>query len=136
MDERPFQCLAGIPWPGLITHRTGARGLRRSALDAGPDAGWRCFTLRLVFTTFDAGNNRTLSYQRRGSGPLVICLPGGPGMDPEAYFAAMDLPAYELLIFAPRGTGASTAPANADGYRSRDMLRIWSACACISASTR
>jgi len=26
-------------------------------------------------------------------------VPGGPGMDPEAYFAAMDLPGYELLIF-------------------------------------
>lgn len=38
-------------------------------------------------------------------------------MDPEAYFAAMDLPGYELLVFAPRGTGASTPPATTDGYR-------------------
>jgi len=38
-------------------------------------------------------------------------------MDPDAYFAAMDLPGHELLVFAPRGTGASTAPETADGYR-------------------
>jgi pimeloyl-ACP methyl ester carboxylesterase len=38
-------------------------------------------------------------------------------MDPEAYFAAMDLPGFELLIFAPRGTGASTPPPTKDGYK-------------------
>ena len=68
-------------------------------------------------TTFDAGNGRTLSYWRRGSGRSVVCVPGGPGMDPEAYFAAVDLPGYELLIFAPRGTGSSSPPESKDGYR-------------------
>ena len=38
-------------------------------------------------------------------------------MDPDAYFAAMDLPGYELLIFAPRGTGSSTPPPTRDGYQ-------------------
>jgi pimeloyl-ACP methyl ester carboxylesterase len=75
------------------------------------------YTLRVVQTTFDAGDGRILSYLRRGSGPLVVCVPGGPGMDPEAYFAAMDLPGHELLIFAPRGTGASSAPPTKDGYK-------------------
>ena len=75
------------------------------------------YRLPLVQTTFDAGDGRILSYLRRGSGPLVVCLPGGPGMDPEAYFAAMELPGYELLIFAPRGTGASTPPPTKDGYK-------------------
>src|ERR1700726_4594860 len=70
-----------------------------------------------MVATFDAGDGRTLSYVRRGSGPLVVCVPGGPGMDPEAYFAAMDLPGYELLIFAPRGTGASSFPPSTNGYR-------------------
>jgi pimeloyl-ACP methyl ester carboxylesterase len=68
-------------------------------------------------TTFQTAGGQTLSYTRRGSGPLVVCLPGGPGMDPEAYFAAMDLPGYELLVFAPRGTGASTPPPSLDGYQ-------------------
>lgn len=58
-----------------------------------------------------------MSYTTRGSGPLVVCVPGGPGMDPEAYFASMDLPGFELLIFAPRGTGASTKPSSLDGYK-------------------
>ncbi len=70
-----------------------------------------------VLSTFDAGEGRTLSYFRRGSGPLVVCVPGGPGMDPEAYFADMDLPGFELLIFAPRGTGASSRPPAPEGYR-------------------
>jgi pimeloyl-ACP methyl ester carboxylesterase len=68
-------------------------------------------------TTFDAGNDRTLSYSRRGDGPLVACIPGGPGMDPEAYFAAMELPGFELIVFAPRGTGESTRPPSREGYR-------------------
>jgi proline iminopeptidase len=68
-------------------------------------------------TAFSAGNGRTLSYSRRGEGPLVVCIPGGPGMDPEAYFAAMDLPGFELLVFAPRGTGRSSPPPSPDGYR-------------------
>jgi proline iminopeptidase len=38
-------------------------------------------------------------------------------MDPEAYFAAVDLPGHELLIFAPRGTGVSSPPESQDGYR-------------------
>ena len=38
-------------------------------------------------------------------------------MDPDAYFATMELPGYELLIFAPRGTGASSVPNTTDGYK-------------------
>lgn len=68
-------------------------------------------------TTFQTEGGRTLSYERRGSGPLVVCVPGGPGMDPDAYFSAMDLPGFELLVFAPRGTGASSPPASPDGYK-------------------
>jgi pimeloyl-ACP methyl ester carboxylesterase len=41
----------------------------------------------LTYLTFATEDGRRLSYQRRGSGPLVVCIPGGPGMDPEAYFA-------------------------------------------------
>jgi pimeloyl-ACP methyl ester carboxylesterase len=38
-------------------------------------------------------------------------------MDPEAYFTAMDLPGFQLLIFAPRGTGDSSRPPTPNGYR-------------------
>jgi pimeloyl-ACP methyl ester carboxylesterase len=74
-----------------------------------------------MLTTFGAGD-RTLSYTCRGSGPLVVCVPGGPGMDPEAYFASMDLPGHELLIFAPRGTGESSRPDPPDAYRMADYV--------------
>lgn len=70
-----------------------------------------------MLRTFDTGDGRALSYLRRGNGPLVVCVPGGPGLDPEAYFAPVTLPAREMLIFAPRGTGASSPPSSADGYR-------------------
>jgi pimeloyl-ACP methyl ester carboxylesterase len=47
----------------------------------------------------------------------VVCVPGGPGLDPEAYFAAFELPGHELLVFAPRGTGRSNRPSSSEGYR-------------------
>jgi pimeloyl-ACP methyl ester carboxylesterase len=75
-----------------------------------------------VQTAFAAGDGRTLSYSRRGEGPLVVCVPGGPGMDPEAYFAALELPGRELLIFAPRGVGDSSRPQPPDAYRLADYV--------------
>jgi pimeloyl-ACP methyl ester carboxylesterase len=73
-------------------------------------------------TSFDVGAGRVLSYSRRGSGPLLVCVPGGPGMDPEAYFAALDLPGFELLVFAPRGTGASSPPPTPERYKIADYV--------------
>jgi len=75
-----------------------------------------------VEVVFDAGSGRTLSYTRRGSGPLIVCVPGGPGMDPTEYFSAIDIPGHELLIFAPRGTGDSSWPDKAGGYRIADYV--------------
>jgi len=43
-------------------------------------------------------------------------------MDPAAYFAAIDIPGHELLIFAPRGTGESSWPDSADAYRMADYV--------------
>jgi len=88
-----------------------------------------------VQTTFDADDGRILSYLRRGSGPLVVCVPGGPGMDPEAYFAAMDLPGYELLIFGPAARVRRLRRRPPMATTSLGMSRIWRACASISAST-
>lgn len=70
-----------------------------------------------MLTKFETSDGRTLSYFRRGQGPLVVCVPGGPGLDPEAYFAPTDLPGYEMLVFAPRGTGDSSPPSSPTGYR-------------------
>ncbi len=70
----------------------------------------------MTYLAFEAEDGRRLSYQRRGSGPPVVCIPGGPGMDPEAYFAELELPGHQLLLFAPRGTGESSAPSTRGGY--------------------
>ena len=37
-------------------------------------------------------------------------------MDPEAYFAGLELPGRQLLVFAPRGTGESSVPPAPGGY--------------------
>ncbi|HWG14389.1 MAG TPA: alpha/beta hydrolase [Streptosporangiaceae bacterium] len=70
-----------------------------------------------MWTTFAAEDGRTLSYQTRGEGPLVICVPGGPGLDPEAYFAPVDFPGFRMVVLAPRGTGLSNSPASPEGWR-------------------
>lgn len=48
---------------------------------------------------------------------MVVCIPGGPGLDPERYYAPLQFPGYELLILAPRGTGRSSSPPGSEGYR-------------------
>ena len=66
--------------------------------------------VKLTYLTFAPEDGRRLSYQRRGSGPLVVCIPGGPGMDPEAYFAELELPGHQLLVFAPRVPASRARP--------------------------
>jgi proline iminopeptidase len=63
------------------------------------------------------GDGRTLAYRRLGSGPRLVCHPGGPGL-PGAELddlAGLD-DSVELLILEPRGTGGSTRPADAAAY--------------------
>ena len=58
-----------------------------------------------IFTTPDG---LTLSYERRGSGPLLVCHPGGPGGSAAEFrdFAGLD-DTFELLLFSPRGSHGS-----------------------------
>jgi proline iminopeptidase len=50
----------------------------------------------------------TLSYELRGSGPLLVCHPGGPGGSAAEFegFAGLD-DTFELLLFSPRGSHGS-----------------------------
>ena len=50
----------------------------------------------------------TLSYERRGSGPLLVCHPGGPGGSAAEFedFAGLD-DTFELVLFSPRGSHGS-----------------------------
>ncbi len=65
--------------------------------------------------TFTTGEGLTLSYERRGSGPLLVCHPGGPGGSAAEFrdFAGLD-DTFELVLLSPRGSAGSDA---ADDYR-------------------
>jgi pimeloyl-ACP methyl ester carboxylesterase len=62
-------------------------------------------------------DGRTLAWRELGSGPVLVCHPGGPGSS-SAYFG--DLPELAarraLVLLDPRGTGGSDRPADPSGY--------------------
>jgi pimeloyl-ACP methyl ester carboxylesterase len=76
-----------------------------------------------VSESFTTSDERTLAYRRAGSGPPLLCHPGGPGWS-SRYFA--DLGGLgerlELLLLDPRGTGGSDRPADARAYRIPDYV--------------
>lgn len=67
--------------------------------------------------TFQTRGSGALSYHTRGEGPPLVMLPGGPGLDPSAYYGDVDLPGFQLVVFCPRGTGGSDPPSEPEGYR-------------------
>lgn len=70
-----------------------------------------------IFTTPEG---LTLSYERRGSGPLLVCHPGGPGGSAAEFrdFAGLD-DTFELVLFSPRGSHGSDP---ADDYSLRSYV--------------
>jgi pimeloyl-ACP methyl ester carboxylesterase len=64
--------------------------------------------------TFVTPEGLRLSYERRGSGPLLVCHPGGPGGSAAEFrdFAGLD-DTFELVLLSPRGSAGSDG---ADGY--------------------
>jgi proline iminopeptidase len=67
-----------------------------------------------VTETFTTPEGLTLSYERRGAGPLLVCHPGGPGGSAAEFrdFAGLD-DTFELVLLSPRGSKGSDA---ADDY--------------------
>ncbi len=72
------------------------------------------------FTTPDG---RELEYRRMGTGPVLVCHPGGPGFS-SLYFG--DLAGlwekYTLILLNPRGTGGSDRPQDAGAYQIDDYV--------------
>jgi len=70
-----------------------------------------------VKESFRTQDGRTLTYRREGSGPVLVCHPGGPGYSSN-YLADMaglgDV--FTLVLFNPRGTEGSTAPTDRRAY--------------------
>lgn len=64
--------------------------------------------------SFTTADGRTVSYERRGNGPLLVCHPGGPGGSAAEFrdFAGLD-DTFDLVLLSPRGSAGSDA---ADGY--------------------
>jgi pimeloyl-ACP methyl ester carboxylesterase len=63
-----------------------------------------------VSETFTTPDGLTLSYERRGSGPLLVCHPGGPGASAAEFrdFAGL-ADTFELVLLSPRGSIGSDA---------------------------
>jgi proline-specific peptidase len=61
-----------------------------------------------VIEIFTTPGGLTLSYERRGSGPLLVCHPGGPGGSAAEFrdFAGLD-DTFELVLLSPRGSHGS-----------------------------
>jgi proline iminopeptidase len=61
-----------------------------------------------VIDIFTTPEGITLSYERRGSGPLLVCHPGGPGGSAAEFrdFAGLD-DTFELVLLSPRGSHGS-----------------------------
>ena len=72
---------------------------------------------------FATSDGRKLTYRRMGTGPVLVCHPGGPGFS-SSYFA--DLAGlwelFTLVMLNPRGTGASDRPADPRAYQIDDYV--------------
>lgn len=72
---------------------------------------------------FRVSDGRTLAYRREGSGPVLVCHPGGPGYS-SLYFG--DLAGlgehFTLVMLNPRGTDGSDRPSEARAYRLDDYV--------------
>jgi proline iminopeptidase len=76
-----------------------------------------------VTESFHTQDGRTLTYRREGTGPVLVCHPGGPGFS-SLYLA--DLAAlggsFTLILLNPRGTADSSAPEDARAYATSDYV--------------
>jgi pimeloyl-ACP methyl ester carboxylesterase len=67
--------------------------------------------------TFLAPDGLRLAYRRLGSGRPLVCIPGGPGRNPDYFDDLGGIPGRELIFLEPRGTGSSEVPAGPATYR-------------------
>jgi pimeloyl-ACP methyl ester carboxylesterase len=68
--------------------------------------------------SFTTADGRTLSFNRTGAGPLLVCHAEGPGFSGATLGDLGGL--GDRVVLDPRGTGRSTVPAG--GYRQEDYI--------------
>jgi len=72
--------------------------------------------------TFRTRDGRTLAYRREGSGPVLVCHPGGPGFSGRELGDLAGLAdTVTLIVLDPRGTGGSDPPADTSAYALDDF---------------
>jgi pimeloyl-ACP methyl ester carboxylesterase len=71
--------------------------------------------------SFRTADGRTLSYRLEGSGPTLVCHPGGPGFSSRYFgdFAGLGS-TFTLAMLNPRGSEGSDRPADPRGYQNDD----------------
>ncbi|GAC1510347.1 MAG: alpha/beta hydrolase [Candidatus Dormibacteraceae bacterium] len=73
--------------------------------------------------SFKTGDGRRLTYRRLGTGPVLVCHPGGPCFS-SSYFS--DLAGlwerFTLILLNPRGTGGSDRPSDPRAYQVEDYV--------------
>jgi pimeloyl-ACP methyl ester carboxylesterase len=72
---------------------------------------------------FRTADGRTLSYRRTGSGPTVVCHPGGPGFSSRYFGDLGGLDAsFTLVQLNPRGSEGSDRPSDSRAYGIDDYV--------------
>jgi pimeloyl-ACP methyl ester carboxylesterase len=72
---------------------------------------------------FATADGRKLTYRKLGSGPVLVCHPGGPGFS-SSYFADLAglFERFTLVMLNPRGTGGSDRPSDPRAYQIDDYV--------------
>jgi pimeloyl-ACP methyl ester carboxylesterase len=71
--------------------------------------------------SFSTADGRTLSYRLEGSGPLLVCHPGGPGFSSRYFGDLAGLGgSFTLVLLNPRGTEGSDRPSDPRAYAIED----------------
>src|SRR5712692_5366803 len=64
-----------------------------------------------------------LSYHREGSGPVLVCHPGGPGFSSRCFGDLAGLgERFTLVLLNPRGSEGSDRPTDTRAYRTEDYV--------------
>jgi pimeloyl-ACP methyl ester carboxylesterase len=73
--------------------------------------------------TFRTADGRTLAYRLEGSGPTLVCHPGGPGFSSRYFgdFAGLGS-SFTLAMLNPRGSEGSDRPADPRAYQTDDYV--------------
>ena len=73
--------------------------------------------------SFRTQDDRRIAYRRSGSGPTLVCHPGGPGFSSRYFGDLAGLgETFTLALLNPRGSEGSDRPADARAYATEDYV--------------